>query len=964
MAQIGFGGSASGGTFAAGQVYSNGIGLPGGRQMADGNSVAMINALFAYVAGHSGSPTGSISFGSAGTGAFAAGAAGDSTGGTGWYGTGNWFVNGGSATFAWNGPSSGPVWVGHTPSDGGTVFGTFGSRAGNLGGAYQYFLPPTAPPLYSATPTSTAGSIQMNFAGPGDDGGTGITDYLLQWSTDNFASVAGSMYTGNGAQVVTGLTVGTTYYFRVAARNAVTNTWGSTSLYSGTVSALSPGVPTAPTSLTATNSTTAFDTVNLSWTTPSNTGGGITGYSIYNGGVLYGTTTGTGTTFTAHTGLADNTSYNFTVRARNAYADTNSTASVDSNTATITTNGPPTAPQSPTATASLVTAGRITVTWTAPATTGAGGITHYSLYYSDGTLINSSIASGTTTYNVDGLTPGTTYSFYVRAWNAIADSVGTPGAQSSTVTAQALGQPNAPTGLTATPSTVVANRLVLAWSESGSYTGFNIYETTTGVQVLVGSTLALAYTIDNLSTTAHTYVVRARNSVTDAAVPPSDGPASTAVTGTPGTSTTQTLPNLAVSDTSGSVYNGTYPLVSVTSTTMTYAVTSGNLPATGAAGTIVNNTNTALNGSHVITALPTTTTLTYAQVAGNVPANTAVTGGTINDDTNTLFNGVQTVTAVDGTNKKVSYALTHANITSVAATGAIANQTNAVYNGTGLIITAVTATTLSYAKTNANIAASTGSGTITDTTNRDIYNGTYPVATVPTYNTFTYIRPAGSVAGVVTNRFINPFFNGAAAPIVGQNTTVSITSAAARAVTTSTALATMLLSPVANRPTVSPGETIYATVSVTNSSGANRQFQTGINFYDSSGTIIGTTYWSTAATLTAGLSLTFTVSALAPAGAASVNVVVARLAGTGALSGDVFTADYVYVGNANVPAFAGSSTASINYTYAWTGTADASTSTRTPVNYAASTLLTPYGDSYRQTSQAILRVRYRSGWAG
>ncbi len=85
--------------------------------------------------------------------------------------------------------------------------------------------------------------------------------------------------------------------------------------------------PTAPTNLTAPSKTSV--SVSLSWTA-STDNVGVTGYNIYKGGVLEGSTAGTA--YTA-TGLSANTAYSFTVKAKDA-ANNESAAS---NTLSVTT---------------------------------------------------------------------------------------------------------------------------------------------------------------------------------------------------------------------------------------------------------------------------------------------------------------------------------------------------------------------------------------------------------------------------------------------------------------------------------------------------------------------------------------------------------------------------------------------------------------------------------------------------
>lgn len=86
--------------------------------------------------------------------------------------------------------------------------------------------------------------------------------------------------------------------------------------------------PSAPGGLTSTGKTSS--SVSLSWTAATDNTG-VTGYDVYRGGALATTVTGTSATVT---GLAANTSYTFTVRARDAAGNT----SAASNAVTVTTS--------------------------------------------------------------------------------------------------------------------------------------------------------------------------------------------------------------------------------------------------------------------------------------------------------------------------------------------------------------------------------------------------------------------------------------------------------------------------------------------------------------------------------------------------------------------------------------------------------------------------------------------------
>ncbi|MEB8330812.1 fibronectin type III domain-containing protein, partial [Flavobacteriaceae bacterium KMM 6897] len=107
-----------------------------------------------------------------------------------------------------------------------------------------------------------------------------------------------------------GLTPNTAYAFTVRAIDAVPNE----SANSNTANVTTTGdvtPPSAPTGLAASGTTST--TTILNWTA-STDNIAVTGYRIFQGGSLIGTTGGATTTFNV-TGLTPNTAYAFTVRA-------------------------------------------------------------------------------------------------------------------------------------------------------------------------------------------------------------------------------------------------------------------------------------------------------------------------------------------------------------------------------------------------------------------------------------------------------------------------------------------------------------------------------------------------------------------------------------------------------------------------------------------------------------------------
>ncbi|WP_433225007.1 glycosyl hydrolase family 18 protein [Microtetraspora malaysiensis] len=166
--------------------------------------------------------------------------------------------------------------------------------------------------------------------------------------------------------------------------------------------------PTAPANLKVTGTTTT--TAALSWTA-STDDVGVTGYDIYRGATLAGTST---TTAFTDTGLTPDTSYTYTVKARDAAQNVSPASSPVTATTKKDTGGGDTTP--PTAPANLKVTGTTTTTaalsWTA--STDDVGVTGYNVYRG-ATLAGTST---TTTFTDTGLTPNTTYTYTVKAFDA------------------------------------------------------------------------------------------------------------------------------------------------------------------------------------------------------------------------------------------------------------------------------------------------------------------------------------------------------------------------------------------------------------------------------------------------------------------------------------------------------------------------------------------------------------------
>lgn len=593
------------------------------------------------------------------------------------------------------------------------------------------------------------GRINLTWNAPATTNGI-ITGYRIwrKLSTDASFPVSPT-YTTTGAGTsygATGLVVGTTYDFKIAALNAYAVSANKVTPETSSISVLSPGVPSAPTLTGAEASTTAFGAVILTWTKPTNTGGGIVDYYLYADGVLKTSVVGENTLTGTITGLSQRQTYSFTVRARNTWSAqpaVNKT-SVASNAISQKSPGPPSAPRTLTAVVPPSPAGVVNLSWSAPTDT-AGTLTGYGIYYSDGTLIEDTTTS-VTSYQVTGLVPAVRYSFYVKARNTISDVVGIDSVASNTATGTALGDPSAPQNLDINSTSSVVGRLIISWEApeiGGTINAYNVY-LANGTKL--GTTGSTSFVVDGLTVgVTHSFYVRARNSVTDAAGT-EGGAISATVSGMPSATSTQVMPSTTVANNTNSTLSGTVSVFSLTSTGLSYIKTSSfDIPSSTVptlSGSVVDNTNVILNGTYTVASTPETNKVTYSRVGPNF-STTSVPNGVLTNDTNLIFNGTYDVTALNVDDYTISYPKVGADVSSRAVPtspeATISNTTSTVFNADNVSITAVTEDTLSYPKTNANVEESAASGIILNNTNREIYNGVnLVITTVPTYQKFTY----------------------------------------------------------------------------------------------------------------------------------------------------------------------------------------------------------------------------------
>jgi uncharacterized protein YjbI with pentapeptide repeats len=293
--------------------------------------------------------------------------------------------------------------------------------------------PAAAPGIPSAV-VATAGNarVSLKWTAPSTNGAN-ITDYYIQWRL----SGGGSWTTfGDGANartsaVVTGLTNGTSYDFRVAALNSV----GLGSYTDGTTTSTpvaSP--PSAPTNLTG---VIGDSQVSLSWTAPSSNGGAPLVTYV----VQYSSDSRTWTTFDhaptttvtlAVTGLTNRTAYVFRVAAINKVDGTILDAGVFSAVSSeYTPLGAASLQPAPTTVQGTASNSQVVLTWiaplTAPNTDTIPAVTGYRIERSVNgggwTVQIADTGSAALTATVTGLVNGSTYRFRVSAINTAGTGV-------------------------------------------------------------------------------------------------------------------------------------------------------------------------------------------------------------------------------------------------------------------------------------------------------------------------------------------------------------------------------------------------------------------------------------------------------------------------------------------------------------------------------------------------------------
>ena len=327
---------------------------------------------------------------------------------------------------------------------------------------------PGAPSIDSVTPGDE--TLAVAWSAPATDGGRDITSYDLRYIRSDAPSKADSNWTerdgiwtsGALRHILSGLTNGVEYDVQVRAVNAVGN---------GAWSGAGAGKPlTTPSAPTIDSVTPGDETLTVSWSAPSDTGGSeVTGYDLRyirsdapsKADVNWTERDGVWSSGALHytlSGLTNGVGYDLQVRAESSVSE--------GPWSPVGTGTPLTTPGAPSI--DSVTPGdeTLAVAWSAPASNGGRDITGYDLRYIRSDAPNKADAnwtvrdgiwtSGALRHILSGLTNGVDYDVQLRAVNAVGN-----GAWSGTAAGKPLTTPSPPTVDSVTPGD---ETLTVSWS--------------------------------------------------------------------------------------------------------------------------------------------------------------------------------------------------------------------------------------------------------------------------------------------------------------------------------------------------------------------------------------------------------------------------------------------------------------------------------------------------------------------
>ena len=334
----------------------------------------------------------------------------------------------------------------------------------------------------------------------------GVTSYDVYFGTSSNPP----LYTNTGGTSlgVSGLSLNTTYYWKVVAKN----TCGNTADSSGTWSFTTPVCMNAPGAFAllspGNGSTIGGTSTTLSWGTAS----GVTSYDVYFGTSqtppLY---TNTGGTSLGVSGLNLNTTYYWKVVAKNSCGYTNDSSGTWHFTTPACTNPPGSFALLSPSSGSTIGGTSTTLSWGT-----ASEATSYDVYF--GTSSNPPLYTNTggTSLGVSGLSLNTTYYWKVVAKNSCSDTTDSSGIWHFTT--PACTNPPGSFALLSPGdgSTISGTSTTLSWGTASEATSYDVYFGTSSNPPLYTNTGGTSLGVSGLSlNTTYYWKVVAKNSCSD-----------------------------------------------------------------------------------------------------------------------------------------------------------------------------------------------------------------------------------------------------------------------------------------------------------------------------------------------------------------------------------------------------------------------------------------------------------------